>query len=305
MGTVVEKADPINPRLNQAFVEYAQARGFLVDPARVRKPTDKALSSHCTSWVVSDRLPFVAVLAPQWAAGCLPGDDVRDYVIMLTLFVQWLALEPSFVVPLLDGGGAHTEACGRLGEVQEALGLETLLAAGKAVLYPDVVHDPEVKGLLCAGSKAHLVQFFGYSRFGVILEERVDGADDIAAGAPRLGGGELDRDLQGGSLAGLEADLSPYAVPVARQGHVIDQEPGHALTLSLRGARVAPQGTEVRSQRQHPGLIGFGQWDGFCALALVIFLGSAEGPQGFVPVRFQAGGDQPVVGIDRQVTAPG
>jgi hypothetical protein len=41
MATVVAKADPIGPRLNEAFVEYAQARGFLVDPARVRKPTDK------------------------------------------------------------------------------------------------------------------------------------------------------------------------------------------------------------------------------------------------------------------------
>ena len=29
------------PRLNQAFVEYAQARGFLIDPARVRSPQDK------------------------------------------------------------------------------------------------------------------------------------------------------------------------------------------------------------------------------------------------------------------------
>ncbi len=64
MATVVGRADPINARLEQAFVEYAQARGFVVDPARVRKPTDKALASHCTSWVVSDRLPFVAVLAP-------------------------------------------------------------------------------------------------------------------------------------------------------------------------------------------------------------------------------------------------
>jgi transposase len=41
MATVVDKADPIGPRLNQAFVEYAQSRGFVVDPARVRKPTDK------------------------------------------------------------------------------------------------------------------------------------------------------------------------------------------------------------------------------------------------------------------------
>lgn len=41
MTTIVEKADATEPRLNQAFVEYAQARGFLVDPARVRRPTDK------------------------------------------------------------------------------------------------------------------------------------------------------------------------------------------------------------------------------------------------------------------------
>jgi Mu transposase-like protein/integrase-like protein len=41
MATVVERADPLEPRLNQSFVEYAQARGFVVDPTRVRKPTDK------------------------------------------------------------------------------------------------------------------------------------------------------------------------------------------------------------------------------------------------------------------------
>jgi len=31
----------LEPRLNQAFVEYAQARGFVIDPARVRSPKDK------------------------------------------------------------------------------------------------------------------------------------------------------------------------------------------------------------------------------------------------------------------------
>jgi hypothetical protein len=41
MSAVVDRADPLSPRLNHAFVEYAQARGFVVDPARVRKPTDK------------------------------------------------------------------------------------------------------------------------------------------------------------------------------------------------------------------------------------------------------------------------
>lgn len=38
---IVDGADSLEPRLNQAFVEYAQTRGFVVDPARVRSPKDK------------------------------------------------------------------------------------------------------------------------------------------------------------------------------------------------------------------------------------------------------------------------
>ncbi len=41
MSAVVEDADAIEPRLNQAFVEFAQTRGFHVDPTRVRHPKDK------------------------------------------------------------------------------------------------------------------------------------------------------------------------------------------------------------------------------------------------------------------------
>jgi transposase len=41
MATVVEKADRLNPSFNKAFVEYAQSRRFVIDPARVRTPTDK------------------------------------------------------------------------------------------------------------------------------------------------------------------------------------------------------------------------------------------------------------------------
>ncbi len=41
MKTIVDAADALEPRLNQAFVEYAQARGFKIDPARVRSPQDK------------------------------------------------------------------------------------------------------------------------------------------------------------------------------------------------------------------------------------------------------------------------
>jgi transposase len=41
MKAIVDAADATAPRLNDAFREYAQARGFVVDPARVRHPRDK------------------------------------------------------------------------------------------------------------------------------------------------------------------------------------------------------------------------------------------------------------------------
>jgi transposase len=41
MEAIVDRADALEPRFNQAFAEYAQARGFVIDPARVATPTDK------------------------------------------------------------------------------------------------------------------------------------------------------------------------------------------------------------------------------------------------------------------------
>lgn len=51
MGAIVDQADRLDPRLNQAFVEYAQSRGFVVDPARVRKPTDKPRVERTVAFV--------------------------------------------------------------------------------------------------------------------------------------------------------------------------------------------------------------------------------------------------------------
>jgi transposase len=39
---IVDKADPLAPKLNMGFLEYAQSRGFHIDPTRVRSPRDKA-----------------------------------------------------------------------------------------------------------------------------------------------------------------------------------------------------------------------------------------------------------------------
>ena len=51
MATVVTTADALEPTLNQAFVEYAQSRGFVVDPARVRSPQDKPRVERTVAFV--------------------------------------------------------------------------------------------------------------------------------------------------------------------------------------------------------------------------------------------------------------
>jgi hypothetical protein len=50
---VVTRADGLEPRFNEAFVEYAQARGFVIDPARVATPTDKPRVERAVQFVRS------------------------------------------------------------------------------------------------------------------------------------------------------------------------------------------------------------------------------------------------------------
>lgn len=53
MKAIVDQADNLDPRLNDAFREYAQARGFAVDPARIRRPQDKPRVEKCVQYVRS------------------------------------------------------------------------------------------------------------------------------------------------------------------------------------------------------------------------------------------------------------
>src|SRR5271169_616177 len=54
MKAIVTAADATEPRLNDAFREYAQSRGFGVDPARVRSPRDKPRVERCVQYVRSN-----------------------------------------------------------------------------------------------------------------------------------------------------------------------------------------------------------------------------------------------------------
>jgi len=51
MKTIVDETDPTNPRLNASFLHYAQARGFVVDPTRVRRPQDKPKVERAVAFV--------------------------------------------------------------------------------------------------------------------------------------------------------------------------------------------------------------------------------------------------------------
>jgi len=67
LTAAVIKARSDDPQINESFAEYAQTRGFFVDPARVRKPQDKPRVEN-----------QVAYVRERWFAGELFDDDLRN-----------------------------------------------------------------------------------------------------------------------------------------------------------------------------------------------------------------------------------
>jgi transposase len=54
MKAIVAAADATEPRLNDTFREYAQSRGFAIDPARIRSPRDKPRVERMVTYVRSN-----------------------------------------------------------------------------------------------------------------------------------------------------------------------------------------------------------------------------------------------------------
>jgi transposase len=71
---IITTADPLAPRINPAFLEYAQARGFHIDAARVRHPRDKGRVERAVQTVRDDcfagetlaSIEAARTLAPRW-----------------------------------------------------------------------------------------------------------------------------------------------------------------------------------------------------------------------------------------------
>ena len=67
-------ADPLGARITTAFLDYAQARGFLVDPTRVRSPRDKGRVERAVPVVRDD---------------CFAGEHLQDLVAARALARHW------------------------------------------------------------------------------------------------------------------------------------------------------------------------------------------------------------------------
>jgi Ni,Fe-hydrogenase III large subunit len=62
-SAIVAQADALNPRFTAGWLEYAQARGFATDPARVRSPRDKPTVERAVQYV---------------RGNCFAGEDFVD-----------------------------------------------------------------------------------------------------------------------------------------------------------------------------------------------------------------------------------
>lgn len=78
LKAIVSKADPLGARIAEAFLEYAQSRGFHIDTARVRAPKDKARVERSVRYVRDD---------------CFMAEPLRDLEAARARSLIWCAQE--------------------------------------------------------------------------------------------------------------------------------------------------------------------------------------------------------------------
>ena len=129
LKAIVEDADALEPRLNQAFVEYAQARGFVVDPARVHRPQDKPRVERAVQFV---RRSFFA------------GEDFIDLADAQRRAALWCATTA--------GMRTHTTTQARPAEVFAAEERPRLLPAPAEAYDLPIYASPKVHGTITSRS---------------------------------------------------------------------------------------------------------------------------------------------------------
>jgi hypothetical protein len=167
-----------------------------------------------------------------------------------------------------------------------------------------VQHDAGGERLVCAGAVSGGVERVGGLGVGVVVEEPVERGEGVGVGLAGLPARRGDRDGEAGGLSAAESDVEVDLVGLV-EGDVVDDEPDHPFAFSLGGGGVGPQSREVGGQGADLGLLLVVEGGVGLHGPVVGVLGVAELAQRVVPVGFEAVSDEPVVGIDRQVAAPG
>jgi transposase len=120
-SAIVDDADPVAPRFNEAFFEYAQSRGFLIDACRVGKSTDKPRVERSVSYV---------------RESLFKGEDFADLADAQRVALRW-CLETA-------GMRVHGTTCRRPLEVFEAEERPLLLPAPVFPYDLPLYRDPKV-----------------------------------------------------------------------------------------------------------------------------------------------------------------
>jgi hypothetical protein len=81
---IVDHSDATDPTINRTFLEYAQARGFYIDPTRARHPKDKARVERSVSFVRDDcfggeRLSSIDVAREHARTWCVSDAGLRRH----------------------------------------------------------------------------------------------------------------------------------------------------------------------------------------------------------------------------------
>ena len=152
---------------------------------------------------------------------------------------------------------------------------------------------------------AGLVEQFGRLGVGVVVEELIEHGERVWVGLPCFEALGRAWDREAGGLPAAEADVQVDLVGFVERD-VLDQQAGDALAFSRGCGLVGPQFREVGGELADLGFARFGEVGvSGGGLAVVFVLGGLQRAQRVVPVGFEGVGDEPVVGVDGEVSATG
>ena len=224
---VVDKADRLEPRWNREWLEYAQARGLVVDPARVRSPQDKGRVENGVkfaqrSFFAGEQFADLAD-AQRRAGGLVPGAGG-------------------------DAGARHHPAAARRG-VRAAGGAGAAARAGAAVPGAGVERGQSAARFPCPGAERVLLGALPAGRAAGHGAGGRDAGEDLP---PRPGGPHPPAAAGGrpgvgcGGLPARHRRLRPPGRGQAGQDgrrprrgdrHLRRPDPGHAAAVDAGCAR--------------------------------------------------------------------